>query len=91
MMSDVTIGGHGSYEIGGAPQIGDRVYIGTGARIIGKIRIADDVVVGANSVVTKDILEPGTTWAGIPAKKIADKGSAPFLRLPKSDKSKYKS
>ena len=82
MMPDVTIGGHGSYSISGAPQIGDRVYIGTGARILGKIQIADDVVIGANAVVTKDILERRTTWAGIPARKIADKGSAPFLRLP---------
>ena len=89
MMSDVTIGGHGSYEISGAPQIGDRVYIGTGARILGSIRIADDVVIGANAVVTKDILEPGTTWGGIPARKIADKGSAPFLRLLNKNASEY--
>jgi serine O-acetyltransferase len=88
-MSDVTIGAQGSYDTSGAPQIGNRVYIGSGARVIGNIKIADDVVIGANAVVTKDILESGTTWAGIPARKIANKGSAPFLRLPKSDKSKY--
>ena len=85
IMSDVTIGTHGSYSISGAPQIGDRVFIGTGARIIGKIQIADDVVIGANAVVTKDILEPATTWGGNPARKIADKGSVSFLRLPKGD------
>jgi serine O-acetyltransferase len=89
IMSDVTIGAQGSYDTSGAPQIGNRVYIGSGARVIGNIKIADDVVIGANAVVTKDILESGTTWAGIPARKIANKGSAPFLRLPKSDKSKY--
>lgn len=82
IMSDVTIGAHGSYSFNGAPQIGNRVFIGSGARVLGKIRIADDVVIGANAVVTKDILEPGTTWGGIPARKIAEKGSAPFLRLP---------
>lgn len=83
IMSDVTIGGYGSYDTSGAPQIGNRVFIGTGARVIGNIQVADDVVIGANTVVTKDILEPGTTWIGNPARKIADKGSAPFLRLPK--------
>lgn len=82
IMSDVTIGVNGSYDLVGAPKIGDRVYIGTGARILGNIKIADDVVIGANAVVIKDILETGTTWGGIPARKIADKGSTPFLRLP---------
>ena len=43
--------------------------------MIGAVRIADDVAVGANAVVTKDILEAGTTWAGAPAKKISDKSS----------------
>lgn len=85
IMSDVTIGYNGSYGKNGAPLIGDRVFIGTGARILGKVQIANDVVIGANAVVTRDILEPGTTWVGIPAHKISDKGSASFLRLPKED------
>ena len=84
--SDVTIGAHGSYSISGAPKIGNRVYIGTGAKILGNITIADDVVIGANSVVTKSITEPGTTWGGIPARKLNDKGSAPFLRLKNNEK-----
>lgn len=84
--SDVTIGAAGRYDRYGAPQIGNRVYVGTGARILGNIRIADDVVIGANAVVIKDILEPGTTWGGIPARKLSDQGSAPYLRLPKDDK-----
>lgn len=58
-----------------APKIGDRVFIGSGAKIIGGISIADDVAVGANAVVVKDILEPGTTWGGIPAKKISEHSS----------------
>ena len=31
--------------------------------------------IGAGAVVTKDILEPGTTWAGVPARKISDRDS----------------
>lgn len=65
--------------IGGAPLIGDRVYIGTGARVLGNISIADEVVIGANAVVTKDITEPGITVAGIPAKKVKDCGSYHYL------------
>lgn len=58
-----------------APQIGDFVFIGTGAKIIGDIRIADGVCIGANSVVTKSILEPNITVAGSPARKISDQGT----------------
>lgn len=58
-----------------APVIGDNVYIGAGAKIIGDIRIADDVAIGANAVVVKSIDEKGTTWGGVPAKKISDRDS----------------
>ncbi len=79
ILSDVTIGGQGRYDCPGAPIIGNNVFIGSGARIIGNVRIADGVVVGANAVVTKDILEPNITVGGIPAKKISDNGSYHYL------------
>lgn len=58
-----------------APVIGDNVFIGTGAKIIGKIRIANDVAIGANAVVVKSIEEQGTTWGGVPARKLSDNDS----------------
>lgn len=48
--------------------IGNRVSIGTNATIL-PVRICDDVVVGAGSVVTRDITEPGI-YAGNPARKL---------------------
>ena len=48
--------------------IGDRVSIGTNSTIM-PVSICDDVVVGAGSVVTKDISEPGK-YAGNPARKL---------------------
>ncbi len=39
----------------GAPVIGDRCYLGAGAKIIGRVRIGDNVRVGANCVVTQDV------------------------------------
>ena len=63
----------------GAPQIGDRVFIGSGAKIIGNITIADDVVIGANAVVIHSITEPGITVAGNPAKKVSNTGSFYYL------------
>ena len=58
-----------------APQIGNNVFIGTGAKIIGDITIADDVAIGANAVVVKSITEKGVTYGGIPAKKISSNNS----------------
>lgn len=51
-----------------ATVIGDRVSIGSNSTIL-PVKICNDVVVGAGSVVTKDILVPGI-YAGNPAKKI---------------------
>jgi serine O-acetyltransferase len=39
----------------GAPIIGDNVYIGAGAKIIGKIKIGSNVKIGANAVVVTDV------------------------------------
>lgn len=73
LQEGVTIGAtNGSHE---AAVIGDNCYFGSGAKVIGAVRIADDVAVGANAVVTADITEPGTTWAGAPARKISDQNS----------------
>ena len=57
------------------PKIGNNVYIGPGAKIFGDIEIADGIAIGANSVVNKSFTEPNIGIAGIPAKKINDKGS----------------
>jgi len=52
------------------PTIGNNVYIGPGAKIFGKITIADGCAIGANAVVCKDILDPNSIAVGIPAKVI---------------------
>jgi len=38
-----------------APRIGNRVYIAAGAKVFGDITVGDDVIIGANAVVTKDV------------------------------------
>lgn len=57
-----------------SPIIGNNVYIGPGAKIFGKIIIADGIVIGANSVVNKSFLEKEISIAGVPAKKIGQHG-----------------
>lgn len=44
----------------GAPIIGDRVYIGAGAKVIGAVTIGNDVRIGANAVVTRDVPDNAT-------------------------------
>lgn len=53
-----------------APSLGDRVNIGAGAKILGKVFVGNDVDIGANAVVIKDI--PSNSLAvGIPARIIS--------------------
>lgn len=59
----------------GVPTIGNNVYLGSGCKVIGNVKIADDCAVGANAVVVKDVLEKGITVAGVPAKKVSDNNS----------------
>ena len=49
--------------------VGDNCYFGLGAKIFGSVRIGDNVTVGANAVVTKDIPDNAVV-GGVPAKII---------------------
>lgn len=62
------IGNNGKAQ--NAPKLGNNVEIGFGATIIGDIYIADDIKIGANSIVNKNFLEKGITIAGNPARRI---------------------
>ena len=55
--------------IGGNVFIGDQVYLGSCSNVREKIKILDNVLVGMNSGVVKDIIDPGI-YIGIPAKKM---------------------
>jgi len=51
----------------GAPVIGDDVYVGVGAKILGKITVGNNVRIGANSVVVGNVPN-NVTMFGVPAK-----------------------
>lgn len=65
----VTLGGTGKDEKKRHPDLGDNVLVGCGAKILGPIKIGDNVKIGANSVVLKDV-QKNTTIVGIPGKEI---------------------
>ena len=63
----MTIGGrNGEYEV---PVIGNNVFIGPNSVILGPIKIGDGAVIGAGSVVLKDI-KNNETWAGNPSRRL---------------------
>jgi serine O-acetyltransferase len=52
-----------------SPVLGDNVFIGAGAKIVGGVRIGSNVKIGANAVVVSDIPD-NCTAVGIPAKVV---------------------
>ena len=68
LLPGVVIGQNGTSD--DVPTIGNHVYIGTGAKVIGKIVIADHIAIGANAVVNKSFLKEGIAVAGVPAKEV---------------------
>jgi serine O-acetyltransferase len=69
----VTLGGTGNMRGKRHPTVGNRVVVGTGASVLGNIRLADDVKVGAGSVVVHSVPE-GATVIGIPGRVVKARG-----------------
>jgi serine O-acetyltransferase len=72
----VTLGHRGGGQISSfaGPVVGDRVYIGPGAVVLGPIKVGDDVLIGANAVVTRSVSARAVV-VGNPARVISLKGS----------------
>lgn len=69
IMHQVTIGTLGTRGDNSAAVIGDNVFIGAGAKILGNIHIGNNVKIGANAVVLQDVPDIATA-VGVPAKVI---------------------
>lgn len=62
-----TLGGRSMRRGKRHPTLGDRVVVGAGAKILGPVWVGDDVQVGANAVVVKDV-PAGAVAVGVPAR-----------------------
>lgn len=74
----VTIGYSNSRTRPGCPTLGDNVYLGPGAKLFGRIRVGNNVAIGANCVVTRDIPD-NSVVVGVPGRVIADTGSGHYI------------
>ena len=70
---DVQIGGYCHVapmaSLGGEVILGQRVLVGAGANVLPSVRVVDDVIIGAGTVVRADIGAPGT-YVGVPARRV---------------------
>ncbi|MBP1643228.1 MAG: serine O-acetyltransferase [Acidobacteria bacterium] len=55
LMQNVTLGAPTSARIEEMPSIGDRVTLGAGCAVIGRVSVGDDCFVGAHALVTQDV------------------------------------
>ena len=74
MFHGVTLGGTGKEKGKRHPTIGNNVFIGSGAKLLGNITIGDNVKIGANAVILKDV-PSDTTIVGVPGKIVRTKAT----------------
>jgi serine O-acetyltransferase len=86
LSQEITIGIGGKGEHRGVPILGNNVYIGPGAKVFGKIVIGDNVAIGANSVVSKDVPDNAVV-VGNPARIVSYEGSSGLIELDDFDNS----
>lgn len=55
LLHGVTVGSPSPGRVAQMPTIGDRVFLGAGAKVVGGVTIGDDVVVGPNAVILEDV------------------------------------
>jgi serine acetyltransferase len=77
----MTLGNTGYDDPLGAPRVGNRVQFGAGAKIVGRLTIGDDVIIGANAVVIDDVA-PRTTVGGVPARVLRRAQEPPTPDIP---------
>ena len=73
LFQGVTLGGTGKEKGKRHPTLGNHVVVGSGAKVLGNIRIGDSVKIGANSVVLRSV-PSNSTVTGIPGRIVKSIG-----------------
>jgi serine O-acetyltransferase len=74
----VTLGQANRGKRQGYPTVGDNVYIGPGAKLVGAVRVGNNVAIGANCVVTRDVPDNAVV-VGIPGKVLSYDGAEHYV------------
>ena len=74
LFQGVTLGGTGKEKGKRHPTLGNHVVVGSGAKVLGNIRIGDSVKIGANSVVLRSV-PSNSTVTGIPGRIVKSTGA----------------
>jgi serine O-acetyltransferase len=84
LFHNVTLGGTGRYQGQRHPIVGDHVFIGTGATVLGPVRIGDYAKIGANASVINHDVPAHSTVVGTPARVVKLRGERVDEPLPRT-------
>lgn len=62
----------------GYPRVGNNVYIAPGAKLIGNVKVGDNVSIGANAVVTHDVPDNACV-VGVPVRVVSMQGAEEYV------------
>jgi serine O-acetyltransferase len=81
LFHNVTLGGTGKHKGKRHPTIGNNVMIGTGAILLGPIKVGDNVRIGANTFILMQDVPDNTTVAGTPGRIVKMNGQSVSIKL----------
>ncbi len=90
LFHNVTLGGTGKHKGKRHPTIGANVMIGTGAILLGPIKVGNNVKIGANTFILMRNVPDNTTVAGTPGRIVKMNGQEEDIGLPKSKEEQTK-
>lgn len=76
----VSIGADFNGPTSAKPVLGDNVFVGSGAKVLGDVVIGDNVVIAANAVVLKSVPD-NCTVSGVPARIISRENTSSYLKF----------
>ncbi len=84
MFHNVTLGGTGKHEGKRHPTLGDSVFVGTGATLLGPIRVGRGARIGAGAFIHMRDVPAETTVVGVPARIVKQDGTRVDAELPRA-------
>jgi serine O-acetyltransferase len=81
LFHNVTLGGTGKHKGKRHPTLGNNVMVGTGAILLGPIKVGNNVKIGANTFILMQDVPDNTTVAGTPGRKVKINGQRVSIKL----------